>query len=87
MHGLCEQQDSSHPFNAGELRELIAYGGLKCIREKSNNPEGELGDIHHFNELYRRIGFEMSHTEEYIPGWSIFNQGKNIDDNTRGITL
>ena len=76
LHGLCEQQDFSHYFNAVELRELIAYGGLKCIREKSGDSTAELGDIHHFNRLYSRIGFNIVETDEFIPGWSLFNQGR-----------
>ena len=75
LQGLCEQQDYSHPFNASELRELIAYGGLKCIREKSDESGNELGDIHHFNQLYEKIGFGATAYREFIPGWSIFNQG------------
>ena len=75
LHGLCEQQDYSQHFNAVELRELIAYGGLKCIREKSEDANAELGEIHYFNKLYQRIGFNIVETQEYIPGWSLFNQG------------
>ena len=75
LHGLCEQQGESRIFNSHDLRELLGYGALSCIMERFAPENDQEGAIHYFNRAYKESGFALDDYSDFIPGWSIFNQG------------
>ena len=79
FQGLCEQNGTSHLLCPFDARELVGYGALTTIKRKMGIEYSAGGEIAAFNACCRKIGVALQNNNEFLPHYSIFNQGIDIN--------